>query len=183
MPKNQNLSIAQNRINGVCGQIKCCMKYEDDVYTQKKKLPKEGSYVQLLNGDKGKVLKHHIIKEQFDLLTDKGTIKRYSSNVYSHSKSAPPKDWRFPKEFNLITNETNEVISWEVNYHKRDESNENFNQKSEHPASNKQKMENNREELESKSEERQSDNTHKNKSQKRRRGNRNRPRNKSKNHD
>ena len=37
MPKNQNLSIAQNRINGVCGQIKCCMKYEDDVYTHKKK--------------------------------------------------------------------------------------------------------------------------------------------------
>ena len=113
MPKNQNLSIAQNRINGVCGQIKCCMKYEDEVYTHKRKLlPKESSYVKLLNGDIGKVLKHNLIKEQFDMLTDKGVIKRYTSSIYSANHSTPPQDWNFPTEFNLITNETNEIVKW-----------------------------------------------------------------------
>jgi cell fate regulator YaaT (PSP1 superfamily) len=113
MPKNQNLSIAQNRINGVCGQIKCCMKYEDEVYSHKKKnLPKEGKYVKLLNGDTGKVLKLHILKEQFDMLTDKGTIRRYTCEIYNSSNHAPAQNWSFPREFNLITNETNEVVKW-----------------------------------------------------------------------
>jgi len=113
MPKNQNLSIAQNRINGVCGQIKCCMKYEDEVYSHKKKsLPKEGKYVRLQNGDLGKVLKLHILKEQFDMLTDKGTIKRYPCQIYNPNNHATPQGWNFPKEFNLITNETNEVVNW-----------------------------------------------------------------------
>ena len=114
MPKNQNLSIAQNRINGVCGQIKCCMKYEDEVYTHKKKrLPKDGSYVRLLNGDCGKVLKCHIIKEQFDMLTDKGVIKRYPCNIFDTKNSSTPKEWNFPREFNLITNETSQVVTWD----------------------------------------------------------------------
>lgn len=114
MPKNQNLSIAQNRINGVCGQIKCCMKYEDEVYTHKKKsLPKEGKYVRLLNGDTGKILKLHILKEQFDMLTDMGVIKRYNSNIFNPNNHNPAQGWNFPNEFNLITNETNEVVVWE----------------------------------------------------------------------
>ena len=114
MPKNQNLSIAQNRINGVCGQIKCCMKYEDEVYTHKKKrLPKDGSYVRLLNGDCGKVLKCHIIKEQFDMLTDRGVIKRYPCHIYDSKNSSPSKDWNFPREFNLITNETSQIVNWD----------------------------------------------------------------------
>ena len=113
MPKNQNLSIAQNRINGVCGQIKCCMKYEDEVYSHKRKrLPKDGSYVKLLNGDIGKVLKTHIIKEEFDLLTDRGVIKRYNCHIYNPGDHAPPQSWNFPKEFNLITNETNDIVQW-----------------------------------------------------------------------
>jgi len=114
MPKNQNLSIAQNRINGVCGQIKCCMKYEDEVYTHKKKsLPKEGKFVKLKNNDIGKVLKLHIIKEQFDMLTDKGVIRRYVQDIFNPQTCSPPKDWSFPKEFNLITNETHEIVTWD----------------------------------------------------------------------
>lgn len=129
MPKNQNLSIAQNRINGVCGQIKCCMKYEDEVYSHKKKsLPKEGKFVKLQNGDTGKILKLHILKEQFDMLTDKGVIKRYSGEIFSPNNHLPSNNWSFPKEFNLITNETNEVVQW-----KRSEKGVDSNQSAELP--------------------------------------------------
>ena len=109
--KNQNLSISPNRINGICGQIKCCLKYEDEVYTQKKKLlPKEGTIVELLNKDKGKVLKVHVIKEQFDVLTDQGIIKRYGANLIDKENCKPPKSYKFPNDFGLITNETDKPI-------------------------------------------------------------------------
>ena len=43
LAKNQNLALIANKINGVCGQIKCCVKYEDEVYSEKRsRLTKEG---------------------------------------------------------------------------------------------------------------------------------------------
>lgn len=32
MAKNQKLSLNQNKINGVCGRLLCCLKFEDDNY-------------------------------------------------------------------------------------------------------------------------------------------------------
>ena len=111
--KNQSFSISPNRLNGVCGQIKCCIKYEDNVYQEKKsKLPKENSFIQLKNGDCGKVLKIHVIKEFFDMLCDDGTIKRYIATNFAPKSSKTPKDWKFPKEFKFINNETSEIIEW-----------------------------------------------------------------------
>ncbi len=109
--KNQNLSISPNRINGICGQIKCCLKYEDEVYAEKKKLlPKEGKAIRLINGDIGKVLKVHVIKEQFDVLTDDGVIKRFGAKLYDKENGLPPKGYQLPKEYGLITNETDKPI-------------------------------------------------------------------------
>lgn len=114
MAKNQSFSISPNRLNGVCGQIKCCIKYEDNVYQEKKKkLPKDNSFIKLKNGHCGKVLKTHVIKERFDMLCDDGIIRRYSANIYNPKSSQPPKDWAFPKEFKFINNETSELIEWE----------------------------------------------------------------------
>jgi len=36
MAKNQNLSLNPQKISGVCGKLLCCIKYEDDVYTELK---------------------------------------------------------------------------------------------------------------------------------------------------
>ena len=69
MAKNQNLALIPAKINGVCGQVKCCIKYEDDVYSQKRTLlPREGHFIRTKNGDIGKVTKLHILVEQFELL-------------------------------------------------------------------------------------------------------------------
>ena len=33
MAKNQNIALNPSKINGVCGRLMCCLKYEDDCYT------------------------------------------------------------------------------------------------------------------------------------------------------
>lgn len=38
MAKNQNIALNPQKISGVCGKLLCCIKYEDDVYTELKQL-------------------------------------------------------------------------------------------------------------------------------------------------
>ncbi len=110
MAKNQNLALIPSKLNGVCGQIKCCIKYEDQVYTEKRKeLPKEGEYLEALNGDKGKVRKVHVLIGQFDMITVKGQIRRYAQNQYDQ-KLLLPRDFAFPQEFDSISNELHTII-------------------------------------------------------------------------
>ncbi|MDO9180905.1 MAG: regulatory iron-sulfur-containing complex subunit RicT [Bacteriovorax sp.] len=111
MAKNQNLALIPTKLNGVCGQIKCCIRYEDDVYSDKRKnLPREGTFIRALNGDKGKVQKLNILIEQFEMLTDTGVRRRYSSNQYKGRDSDLGSDYRFPEFFDNIINETQAVI-------------------------------------------------------------------------
>lgn len=111
MAKNQNLALIPTKLNGVCGQIKCCIRYEDDVYIDKRKnLPREGSFIRALNGDKGKVQKLNILVEQFEMLTDTGVRRRYSSNQYKGRESDLGNDYKFPEFFEHIVNETKDCI-------------------------------------------------------------------------
>lgn len=110
MAKNQNLALIPSKINGVCGQLKCCLRFEDEVYLDKRKrLPREGHMVQLVNGDRGKVLKLHLLIEQFELLTDQGQKRRYAGHLYD-PETKLPEGWKFPTQFDHIVNETNTVI-------------------------------------------------------------------------
>lgn len=111
MAKNQNLALIPTKLNGVCGQIKCCIRYEDDVYTDKRKnLPREGSFIRAKNGDKGKVQKLNILVEQFEMLTDGGVRRRYSVNQYAGKESDLGSEYKFPEFFEHITNETKDCI-------------------------------------------------------------------------
>jgi len=111
MAKNQNLALIPTKLNGVCGQIKCCIRYEDDVYTDKRKnLPREGTFIKAVNGDRGKVQKLNILIEQFEMLTDNGIRRRYSSNQYKGRESDLGNDYKFPEFFDNIINETQAVI-------------------------------------------------------------------------
>ena len=61
MAKNQNLSLNPSKINGVCGRLLCCLKYEDENYKCcKKNLPAVGNYVELNEG-KGRVISVDIL--------------------------------------------------------------------------------------------------------------------------
>ena len=113
MAKNQNMTMNPSKLNGVCGQLKCCVKYEDEVYSHKRnQLPFDGEIVLLKNGDKARVQRLHILIEQFDAMTDTGLIKRYSINQYD-PKLKLPADYKFPDQFENVSLETDDVIGLE----------------------------------------------------------------------
>jgi len=114
MVKNQNLALVPSKINGACGQLKCCMKYENEVYSKKRRdLPKEGSFIKAANGDIGKVLRLNVLYEQFEMLTDKGIMRKYAGDQFQGQDSNPPQGWSFPQKFDFINNETSKVIGEE----------------------------------------------------------------------
>lgn len=41
MAKNQNIALNPNKINGVCGRLMCCLKYEDECYEHNRKSMKK----------------------------------------------------------------------------------------------------------------------------------------------
>lgn len=62
MAKIQGLSLNPQKISGVCGRLMCCLKYENDYYTETfKQMPKVGSDVRTPDG-KGTVESNDLIK-------------------------------------------------------------------------------------------------------------------------
>ena len=126
LAKNQNLALIASKVNGVCGQIKCCVKYEDEVYSEKKtRLPKEGQMVSLKNGDKGKITKIHILSEKFEAMTDKGQIRRYECGLYD-PKNKLPENWTFPSSFDHIVNETTNLIKLDKDEGSKEKASEDY---------------------------------------------------------
>jgi cell fate regulator YaaT (PSP1 superfamily) len=83
LAKNQDLSLNSSKINGVCGQLKCCLTYEDEVYQEKrKKLPRDNALVKLKDGNMGKVTRLHVLLEQFEVINPEGIIRRYVSDMW-----------------------------------------------------------------------------------------------------
>jgi cell fate regulator YaaT (PSP1 superfamily) len=63
MAKEQGLSLNPSKLSGMCGRLKCCLRYEYDTYLALKRgLPKVGSTVTCLKGD-GVVLRHNVLKQ------------------------------------------------------------------------------------------------------------------------
>ena len=51
MAKEQNISLTPSKISGNCGRLMCCLKYEEEVYSEKlKKMPKIGAIVKTKDG-------------------------------------------------------------------------------------------------------------------------------------
>lgn len=74
MAKNQNLSLNPTKINGVCGRLLCCLKYENDNYNEYKKgLPNVGSKIKNQYGE-GKVISVDVFKRNYKILTSNGEV-------------------------------------------------------------------------------------------------------------
>ena len=74
MAKNQNLSLNPTKINGVCGRLLCCLKYENDNYTEYKKgLPEIGRKVKTENGE-GKVIAVDVFNRTYKVLLPENEI-------------------------------------------------------------------------------------------------------------
>jgi len=65
LAKNQCLAeVSSNKINGNCGKLLCCLKYENDLYTEAKKdMPKVGTIINTKNG-KGRIIKLNILSKK-----------------------------------------------------------------------------------------------------------------------
>lgn len=64
MAKNQNLSLNPQKISGTCGKLLCCIKYENETYTElRTNMPDIGDTVTLESGD-GKVLSVDVLKRE-----------------------------------------------------------------------------------------------------------------------
>ena len=72
MAKKQGLSLNPQKLNGICGKLLCCLKYEDHYYTEMQaKMPKVGASVVTPDGE-GVVKSLDFLREQVEVLFSKG---------------------------------------------------------------------------------------------------------------
>ncbi len=83
MAKNQFLALNPSKINGLCGRLLCCLKYEDETYSDlKKDAPKMGS-IYHYGKKSGKVISIDIFKKECLIeLPDKNIIRINYGNDY-----------------------------------------------------------------------------------------------------
>jgi cell fate regulator YaaT (PSP1 superfamily) len=63
MAREQGLALNPSRLAGMCGRLKCCLRYEFATYVElKRNLPPLGRQVLCVKGD-GKVVRHNILKQ------------------------------------------------------------------------------------------------------------------------
>jgi cell fate regulator YaaT (PSP1 superfamily) len=63
MARDQGLALNPSRLAGMCGRLKCCLRYEYATYVElKRSLPNTGRHVETVKGD-GKVLRQNILKQ------------------------------------------------------------------------------------------------------------------------
>lgn len=109
MAKNQDLTLNFSKLNGVCGQLKCCLQYEDEVYREKRsRLPREGDIISTHTGEIGRVDRLHLLSEQFVMMTNRGIRKRYVVELYKDTLNK--EEANFPKEFESVSDETFKVV-------------------------------------------------------------------------
>jgi cell fate regulator YaaT (PSP1 superfamily) len=72
MAKMQKATLDPSKISGYCGRLKCCLRYEDQTYTDlKKNLPKKNTWVKTKQGE-GKVVDGQILSQLVVVEFDNG---------------------------------------------------------------------------------------------------------------
>jgi cell fate regulator YaaT (PSP1 superfamily) len=63
MAKEQGLSLNPSKLSGMCGRLKCCLRYEYSTYLELRRgLPRIGTTVTSLKGD-GEVVRHNVLRQ------------------------------------------------------------------------------------------------------------------------
>ncbi len=80
MPRDQFLPLNPSKLSGVCGRLKCCLRYELDVYREfQRSCPKVGHPVRDdVKGD-GAIDKLDVIREQIQVRFASGDTEKYST--------------------------------------------------------------------------------------------------------
>ena len=74
MAKNQKSTLDPSKISGMCGRLLCCLRYEDDVYTDlRRELPRRGARVRVISsGMNGLILHQEVLASKCVVLLDRG---------------------------------------------------------------------------------------------------------------
>ena len=85
MAKNQNLSLNPVNISGLCGKLLCCIKYENDTYTEnRQELPKIGSFVVTKEDGRCRVIAVNVINKSVRVQTESEGIKTFKVHQLKH---------------------------------------------------------------------------------------------------
>ena len=76
MAKEQNLSLNQTKISGVCGRLMCCLKNEQETYEElNKKLPSPGDQVVVPDGRQGTVHSVNVLRQLVKVVIEENDQK------------------------------------------------------------------------------------------------------------
>ena len=89
MAKDQDLSLTPSTISGVCGRLKCCLKFEHEGYVElEKTMPRRGEWCECDAG-RGKVTDRNLLTQEVTLTTEGGgTIRCKASEL----RTVPPEN-------------------------------------------------------------------------------------------
>ncbi|MDD5705857.1 MAG: regulatory iron-sulfur-containing complex subunit RicT [Kiritimatiellae bacterium] len=77
MAKEQDISLNPANINGTCGRLKCCLRYEFESYSAANAVtPREGVWVTLRDGSEGCVVERDVMRGLLKLRTRAGRVVR-----------------------------------------------------------------------------------------------------------
>ena len=87
MAKEQDLSLTPSTISGVCGRLKCCLKFEHEGYLElEKTMPRRGEWCECDRG-RGKVTDRNMLTQEVTLTTESGGTIRCK---VAELRSVPP---------------------------------------------------------------------------------------------
>ncbi len=109
MAKEQNLSLNQTKISGVCGRLMCCLKNEQETYEElNKKLPNVGDTVTTPDGLQGNVQSVNVLRQLVKVVVDINDEKEIQEFKVEELKFRPRK-----KKVKLTEQEINELKNLE----------------------------------------------------------------------
>lgn len=92
MAKEQNLSLNQTKISGVCGRLMCCLKNEQETYEElNKKLPGIGDTVTLPDGLQGTVQNVNVLRQRVKVVVEVNDEKEIQEFPVNELKFRPRK--------------------------------------------------------------------------------------------
>lgn len=92
MAKEQNLSLNQTKISGVCGRLMCCLKNEQETYEElNKKLPGIGDIITLPDGLQGTVHSVNVLRQRVKVIVEINDEKEIQEYPVGELKFRPRK--------------------------------------------------------------------------------------------
>ncbi len=80
LAKDQKSTLDPAKISGTCGRLKCCLKFEEELYKEMKKhLPRRGATV-VTSGGKGIVVDYAVISQIVEVALADGTRQKFPAS-------------------------------------------------------------------------------------------------------